>query len=93
MTSTELAIIYRPNEYHRDSAMHRSNHDPLWLHNFGQGGYVTPADYGQHVARELALQAAYVASGAAQRAVERYMAAKAAMLAPKPKRASGTIGR
>jgi hypothetical protein len=92
--STELCKVYRPNEFHRAAMMHRSNHDPLWLHNFGQVGYVTAIDYGQHVARELALQAAYVASGAAERARERYELAKASLSKPRPQKAAETfVGR
>jgi hypothetical protein len=89
--STELCRVYRPNEFHRDAVMHRSNHDPLWLHNFGQPGYVTPIDYGQHVARELALQAAYVASGAAEKAAERYAVALAGLRKPRPQKAAETF--
>lgn len=88
--TTDIARIYRPNEFHRDTVMHPSNHDPLWLHNFGQPGYVTPIDYGAHVARELALQAAYVASGAAGAAAGRYALALAALR--KPRKAAKAAG-
>ena len=88
---TDLARIYRPNEFHRNPVMHRSNHDPLWLHNFGQPGYVTVNDYGQHVAREAALNAEWVSSGAAAAAAARYAAALAAMRAArKPAKALET---
>jgi hypothetical protein len=89
--STELCKVYRPNEYHRDSVMHRSNHDPLWLHKFGQAGYVTPIDYGQHVAREWFLQYAYRVTGAAEAAREQDVLAKAGLSKPGPHKAAETF--
>lgn len=86
----ELARIYRPADFYRwpGPLTHPSNHDPLWLHKFGQPWYRTVTDYGQHLAREAQARAEWDAIYA-ELAEERYQAAKARMNAPKPKKQEG----